>query len=107
MNKYIYVVTLVIALIILNQIPYTYSESSSKETGNSEYDCRWDCAPDSFSIYKENMTYSRVEEVPVFEENILVKTNQTFNGTFVSVNCRCQTSLLKKSFSWILNNNRY
>jgi len=96
------IVAFVLPLIILNHIPYTYRESSSRDL-----DCRYECWPDDFSSSQENQTYTHTEEIYALENNALIKKNQTFSENFTSVNCKCQTSLLKKSFSWILNNRRY
>jgi hypothetical protein len=100
--KIISIVAFIVVLIILNHIPYTYQEVSTRDS-----DCRGECWPDSFYSFKENQTYTHTEEIYAWENNALIKKNQTFNENFTSVNCKCQTSLLKKSFSWMLNNRRY
>lgn len=100
--RIVFITLLIIGLIILNRIPYTYREVSS-----SSIDCYWECYPDKFSSYQEEINYSHTEEVYGWENNALVKSNKTFNESYISTTCKCQTSVLKKSISWILNNQRY
>jgi hypothetical protein len=101
--KIVIIISLIIGLIILNRIPYTYKEVSSGE----DFNCYYECYPNSFVSFQENKNYSNTQEVLGWEDNHVVKTNQTFSGDYISTTCKCQTTLLKKSFSWILNNNKY